>query len=138
MVCVVDDEAMITKSLSLILGREGFDVVSFTNPLEAIEHMQTNPPDLLISDIMMPQLSGVDLAIETAKSLPDCRILLFTASTEDLLSRARADGYDFRLLRKPVHPQDLLREIELLDGSNCEAQLRDGNISWQSKKPAAR
>ena len=116
MVCVVDDEATITRSLSLILDREGFDVVSFTNPLEAKEHMQVNPPDLLISDIMMPQLSGVDLAIHTAESLPDCRILLVSAASEEVLQRARADGHNFRLLQKPVHPKDLLREIDLLDG----------------------
>ena len=66
-VCVVDDDVTITKSLSLILGREGFDVAAFTNPLEAMEYMQANPPDLLISDIMMPQLSGIDLAIRTAE-----------------------------------------------------------------------
>ncbi len=115
MVCVVDDEAGITRSLSLILGREGFDVAAFTNPLEALEHMQANPPDLLISDIMMPQLSGVELAIRTVRCLPECRVLLFTASTEDHLRRARADGYDFRLLQKPLHPKDLLREIDMLD-----------------------
>jgi DNA-binding response OmpR family regulator len=116
MVCVVDDEAMITRSLSLILGREGFDVVSFTNPLEAKDHMRVNPPDLLISDIMMPELSGVDLAIHTAESLPDCRILLVSAAPEEVLRQARAEGHNFRLLQKPVHPKDLLREIDLLDG----------------------
>jgi two-component SAPR family response regulator len=119
MVCVVDDEAMITKSLSLILGREGFEVASFTNPLEAMGHMQANPPDLLISDIMMPQLSGIDLAIQTTKSLPDCRILLVSAAPEEVLHQARADGYDFRLLHKPLHPKDLLREIDELSESNA-------------------
>ncbi len=76
--------------------------------------MKVNPPDLLISDVMMPQLSGVDLAIQTAESVPDCRILLFTASTEDLLRPARAQGHNFRLLRKPVHPAQLLEEIDQL------------------------
>ena len=115
LVCVVDDEAVITKSLSLILSREGYRVVSFTNPLEALQHMRAHPPDLLISDVMMPQMSGVDLAIHTARTLPRCRILLFTASTEDVLRRARADGHTFRLLHKPLHPSELLREI---DGMN--------------------
>ena len=113
-VCVVDDDVMITNSLSLILGREGFDVAAFTNPLEAMEYMQANPPDLLISDIMMPQLSGIDLAIRTAESLPDCGILLVSAAPEEVLHQARADGYDFRLLQKPLHPKDLLHEINLM------------------------
>jgi DNA-binding response OmpR family regulator len=118
-VCVVDDDVMITNSLSLILGREGFDVAAFTNPLEAMEYMQANPPDLLISDIMMPQLSGIDLAIRTAESFPDCRILLVSAAPEEVLHQARAGGYDFRLLQKPLHPKDLLHEIDLL---GAEAQ----------------
>lgn len=116
-VFVVDDEVQITQTLALILTREGFRVSAFTNPLEALESMKTTSPDLLISDVMMPQLSGVELAIRTSKSRPDCKILLFTASTADLLKNARANGHDFRLLRKPVHPSDLLQEIEDIGGT---------------------
>ena len=114
-VFIVDDEALITKSLELILRRRGFKVSTFNNPLEAIEVMKTNPPDLLLSDVMMPQLSGVDLAILTAKLLPECRVLLFSASTADHLRRAREDGYDFRMLQKPVHPDELLDEIAQME-----------------------
>ena len=112
---VVDDEELITKSLGLVLGREGFDVSCFTNPLEALERMKTVAPDLLISDVMMPQLSGVDLAIQTRKSLPECRILLFSALTSDQLLKQRREGHDFPLLQKPVHPEDLLQHIEMLE-----------------------
>jgi DNA-binding response OmpR family regulator len=108
---VVDDEEMIAKSLALILSREGFDVSCFTNPLEAMERMETVAPDLLISDVMMPQLSGIDLAIHTRKSRPGCRILLFSAAASELLRKGRLD---FRLLQKPLHPNELLVEIEKL------------------------
>ena len=113
-VFVVDDEEMITRSLALVLGREGFDVSCFTNPLEALERMKTVAPDLLISDVMMPQLSGFELAMQTRKSRPECRILLFSAVTSGLLRQTRKDGHDFRLLQKPVHPDELLLEIEML------------------------
>jgi DNA-binding response OmpR family regulator len=113
-VFVVDDEEMITSSLGLILGREGFDVFGFTNPLQALERMQTVGPDLLISDVMMPQLNGIDLAIQTKIVRPDCRILLFSAAAAELGKEAWADGHDFRLLQKPVHPDILLREIAML------------------------
>jgi CheY-like chemotaxis protein len=53
----------------------------------------------------------VELAIRTSLSRPQCKILLFTASTADLLKNARANGHNFRLLRKPVHPSDLLQEL---------------------------
>lgn len=113
-VFVVDDEVQITQSLSLILSREGFLVSSFNNPLEALESMKTTSPDLLISDVMMPQLSGVELAIRTSEYRPKCKILLFTASTADLLKNARANGHNFRLMQKPVHPTELLQEIDAI------------------------
>jgi DNA-binding response OmpR family regulator len=118
---VVDDEEIITTSLGLILGREGFKVFGFTNPLQALEHMQTVEPDLLISDVMMPQLNGIDLAIETRKVRPDCRILLFSAAASDLVKHRRADGNDFRLLQKPIHPSELLLEIAALQANGEEA-----------------
>jgi DNA-binding NtrC family response regulator len=105
---------MITQTLELILTREGYKVSSFTNPLEALEQMKTTAPDLLISDVMMPELSGVDLAMEVRNFHPDCGILLFSghAFTRDFLQKARKRGHNFRILAKPVHPGDLLREIE--------------------------
>jgi CheY-like chemotaxis protein len=81
------------------------------NPLEALAEAASTPPDLLISDVMMPEMSGVDLAI---KFHPDCKVLLFSvqAATADLLRAAREQGHDFELLVKPVHPTDLLAAIK--------------------------
>jgi len=119
-VFVVDDEIQITQSLALILSREGFRVSSFNNPLDAWERMKTVSPDLLISDVMMPQLSGVELAIRTSEHRPECKILLFTASTADLLKNARARGHNFRLMQKPVHPTALLQEIDAIRDKDCD------------------
>jgi DNA-binding response OmpR family regulator len=116
---VVDDEEMITNSLGEILGREGFDVFGFTNPLKALDRMETVGPDLLISDVMMPQLNGIDLAIKTRLVRPECRILLFSAAASELTEEAWADGHDFRLLQKPVHPNELLREIAMLQARDA-------------------
>jgi CheY-like chemotaxis protein len=71
-------------------------------------------PDLLISDVVMPQLSGIDLAIQLREYCPDCKVLLFSgqAATAELLESARARGYTFELLLKPVHPADLLAKIQ--------------------------
>jgi DNA-binding response OmpR family regulator len=113
-VFVVDDEELITSSLGQILSREGFDVFGFTNPLHALEHMQTVEPALLISDVMMPQLNGIELAIQTKIVRPNCKILLFSAAASEFSRQAWADGHDFRLLQKPVHPAILLHEIALI------------------------
>jgi CheY-like chemotaxis protein len=116
LIFVVDDEPAIAKSLTAILQHRGYVTRFFTNPLEALVQAKAESPDLLISDVVMPELSGVDLAIQVKESHPSCRILLFSgqACTNDLLERARVVGHEFTLLSKPIHPVDLFREIDRL------------------------
>jgi FixJ family two-component response regulator len=112
-VFVVDDEEIIARTLAVILSGNGFYTKSFTDPSTVLEEAQKMEPDLLITDVSMPGMSGIDLAIEMKRVYPKCKTLLFSgqASTADLLEKARQDGHDFVLLQKPVHPADLLREI---------------------------
>jgi len=113
---VVDDEQVIASTLAAILNLNGYSARFFTRPLEALAAAQSDIPDLLISDVAMPGLSGVDLAIQMRARHPECKILLFSgqAATLDLLEDARNQGHDFHLLLKPVHPTELLSEIETL------------------------
>lgn len=116
-VFVVDDEDVIATTLAMILRLQGgFRARSFTKPLAALEAARLEAPDLLISDVVMPQLSGIDLAIQVRECCPNCRVLLFSgqASTAHLLEAASANGHDFELLLKPVHPADLLTRIRSL------------------------
>jgi CheY-like chemotaxis protein len=115
---VVDDESVIAHTLATILKQSGFAATAFTNPLEALERAQIEPPDLVVSDVVMPEMSGVDLAVKLKRLSPDCKVLLFSgqAATADLLASARMDGHDFTLLSKPVHPTDLLHAIRNLSG----------------------
>jgi CheY-like chemotaxis protein len=117
-VYVVDDEHVIASTLAAILRMHGFDCRSFVNPLEALEVARSEPPDLLISDVMMPEMTGIELATKLKEFCKDCKVLLFSgqAQTEDLLQKARSDGYDFNLLTKPVHPKDLLAHINSMTG----------------------
>ena len=110
---VVDDEKVISETLATILRIHGFAATSFTNPFEALNNARSASPDLLLSDVMMAELSGVDLAIQIKETCPNCKILLFSgqAATVDLLHAAREQGHDFHLLAKPVHPADLLQRI---------------------------
>jgi CheY-like chemotaxis protein len=90
---------------------------------EALAAARSESPDLVISDVAMPGISGIDLAIQMRAQYPNCKILLFSgqAATLDLLESARAQGYDFRLLQKPVHPSEFLFEIEQLSTGLLEA-----------------
>jgi len=112
-VFVVDDEHVIASTLAAILQMHGFSAKFFTSPLEALAAARAKSPDLLISDVEMPSLSGIDLAIQMKTLYPACKILLFSGqpSNLDLLDSARAQGHDFDLLLKPIPPPELLAEI---------------------------
>jgi DNA-binding response OmpR family regulator len=113
---VVDDEKAIAETLAIILGKSGFIATSFTDPLEALEKALVRSPGLLLSDVVMPALSGVDLAVQIKEKCPNCKILLFSgqAETTDLLTAARMQGHDFPLVAKPIHPADLIIRIREL------------------------
>jgi DNA-binding response OmpR family regulator len=111
---VVDDEEVIASTLALILQSSGFDAVAFTQPLKALAAAETRCPDFLITDVMMPVLNGVDLAVQFKAIYPQCRVLLFSGaiSTGHLLDDARVQGHEFHILAKPVHPSELLNKLK--------------------------
>jgi CheY-like chemotaxis protein len=115
-VYVVDDESLIASTLAAILNLSGFNATGFTIPHKAITAAEAECPALLITDVSMPEMNGIELAIRFQTICPTCKILLFSgqASTGDLLEAARKQGRDFQLLSKPVHPADLLAAIRKL------------------------
>ncbi|MDR3736935.1 MAG: response regulator [Acidobacteriaceae bacterium] len=112
-VLVVDDERVIADTLAMILNQSGFDARSVYSGEKAVETAGTFAPDMLITDVIMADLNGIDAAIQIRALLPKIKILLFSgqAATADLLEKARAQGYEFDILAKPVHPQDLLNRL---------------------------
>jgi DNA-binding response OmpR family regulator len=79
---VVDDEPVIASTLAVILNMNGYSTRYFTRPLEALTAARLNSPDLLISDVSMPDLSGIDLAIQMRVQCPKCKILLFSRASK--------------------------------------------------------
>lgn len=114
-VFVVDDESIIAKTLGMILTNAGFKAIAFDDPLEALEAAKSTAPNLLITDVVMPQMTGIELAIHFRKTHPECKVLLFSgqASTADLLEEAHSRGYDFDILAKPIHPTDLIAKLSI-------------------------
>ena len=112
-VLVADDEQVIANTLAIILNQAGFEARAVFSGEKAIEALETFQPDMLISDVIMTGMTGIEAAIVTRNKLPNCKILLFSgqAATADLLEKARVQGHEFEILAKPVHPTDLLAKL---------------------------
>jgi DNA-binding NtrC family response regulator len=78
---VVDDEPIIGSTLAMILRLHGFDARPFTAPLAALMAARCEAPDALISDVVMPSISGVQLAIQIHEACPNCKVLLFSGQS---------------------------------------------------------
>ena len=112
-VLVVDDERVIADTLSIILKKSGYDVLTAYDGKTALELARAVPPSLLITDVVMPGMTGIELAILMVGVFSECKVLLFSgqAATVDLLKKARDMGHDFAILSKPVYPTDMLRRV---------------------------
>jgi len=110
---VIDDEPVIADTLINILNGEGHQAVGAYNGKSAIEWAAKFVPELVVSDLIMPGLNGIDTAKAILKKLPGCRIILFSgqAASKDLVAKARDEGYSFEVLAKPVDPDVLLNRI---------------------------
>ncbi|MGC9198085.1 MAG: response regulator [Acidobacteriaceae bacterium] len=112
-VLVADDEQVIANTLAIILNQAGFEARAVYSGEKAVEALDSFRPDMLISDVIMTGMTGIEAAIRTRAQVPGCKILLFSgqAATADLLERARSQGHEFEILAKPVHPSDLLAKL---------------------------
>jgi len=137
-VFVVDDEPLIALTLAMVLQSSGFDATSFTDPLEAFRAAHFEAPDLLLSDVMMPFLSGIDLAAKVKAFCPDCKVLLLSgeAALADQLMDNSPPQERFEILQKPVRPAALVQRIEgLLDLPSSAALPRLIDQNSAPKRP---
>jgi DNA-binding NtrC family response regulator len=109
-VLIVDDEHMIANTLAQILNVSGFEARAVFSGENAVEEAMEFQPEILLTDVIMRGISGIDVAMQVSQGLPGCRVLLFSgqASTADLLEKAKAQGYRFEIIAKPIHPKELL------------------------------
>lgn len=112
-VLVVDDEHRIADTLVIILRMNGYTAEAAYDGLEALDRFRELQPDLVLSDVVMPGLNGIEMAISMRGERAGCRVLLFSGqgATANLLEQARTRGHDFELLAKPVHPEVLLARV---------------------------
>ncbi len=134
-ILIVDDEPDIIEFLSYNLSREGYQISVAENGLEAVEQVKKSKPDLILMDIMMPEMDGI-AAVQKIKSMSrtdDIMIVFLTARSEEYSQiagfRAGADDY----VSKPIKPKVLVHRIEALlrrldKGKMMEKRVKHGNI----------
>ena len=113
-ILVVDDEQIIRESLSFVLKNEGFTVAESSNGKEALERQEAEPFDIIITDIEMPHMKGVELLKHVRQRTPQTSVIIVTAfgSVETAIAALREGAADYIL--KPLNFDDVICRIKKL------------------------
>lgn len=113
-VLVVDDQKLIADSLAEILQLAGFDAIAAYDGWQALEMAPRFRPQWLLSDVLMPRMNGVELAISMRQQHPDVLVLLLSgqAGISEILQEGHRKGYEFELIAKPIHPSRLIERLK--------------------------
>lgn len=115
-VLVVDDEETLANTTVEILNISGFCAFVAYDGKTALELAAKFHPDILLTDVVMPEMNGIELAVALSELLPRTQVLLISgqAGTIDLLEKARSEGHAFDLIAKPIHPLKLIERLKEL------------------------
>lgn len=108
-----DDESM-RGFLERAPIRAGYEVIAFANGAEAFERLKEEPFALLLTDIVMPRMDGIELARRASELHPDLRIMFITGFAAVTLNTDTGPLREVRVLSKPFHLRDLVREVDRL------------------------
>ncbi|MGM0452870.1 MAG: sigma-54-dependent transcriptional regulator [Thermodesulfobacteriota bacterium] len=102
-ILIVDDSDSILKSLSGILMDEGFETMTATNGYEALQHIEEDPPDLVLLDIWMPGIDGLETLKEIKQQYPGMQVVMITGhgNIETAVNATKTGAYDF--IEKPLN-----------------------------------
>jgi len=113
-ILVADDDAGISRTLQEMLEADGCDVETAENGQQALEALEKGTFDLLLSDVVMPQMDGHELYLKVREAYPDMPVLMMTAFHYDkdhIIKRSRMEGLEGVIFKKPVDPDRLRRTI---------------------------
>jgi len=112
-VLVIDDDSIILKAIESVLLKEGLEVITTEDGNEAIDMIcnEKSEIDLVITDIMMPFISGIEIITSISEKKPDLPIITISAldQREVLLTAVRLGAQDF--VRKPVNMEELIIRV---------------------------
>jgi CheY-like chemotaxis protein len=112
-VLVADDNGSVAKTVAAILEHHGCQVATAENGVAAFRRCRLSPPDVLVTDVDMPEMDGIELAMRVSRLYPSCKIILYSAHAITDTSIACPYAYEGYLpvLAKPVNPSVLVRMV---------------------------
>lgn len=114
-ILLAEDEAAMRTYLARALENAGYDVVAVESGVEALPLLENEDFDLLLSDIVMPELDGIELAQRCAEISPHTKVIFITGFAAVTL-RASRDAPQAKVLSKPFHLRDLVLEVQRVFG----------------------
>jgi CheY-like chemotaxis protein len=124
-VLVADDDCVIANTLTQILRLSGYEAETVNSGEEAVASAAKHRPDVLISDVVMGGISGIESAIRILEIVPECLVILISGQANQLDSTRRM-GHEFEILSKPIHPKVLLEYIAAFATERTSAKMRRG------------
>ncbi|MET0568455.1 MAG: cell cycle two-component system response regulator CpdR [Hyphomicrobiaceae bacterium] len=110
-ILLAEDDDSMRGFLERALVKAGYDVMAFTNGVDALERLKEEPFTLLLTDIVMPRLDGIELARRASEIDPSLKLMFLTGFAAVILNNESRAPKDARVLSKPFHLKDLVREV---------------------------
>lgn len=128
-ILVVDDEKKITEVLKAYLENEGFSVITAHDGLEALEKVSSNDPDLMVLDLMLPELSGEEVC-QRVREFSDLPIIMLTAKTgeSDRIGGLNIGADDY--VPKPFSPREVVARVKAVLRRSTSTRCSGGKLSY--------
>ena len=111
-IILAEDDGDMRRFLVRALANAGHEVTPFDNGLSAYQRLREEPFEMLLTDIVMPEMDGIELARRASELDPDLKIMFITGFAAVILNSDTAAPKDARVLSKPVHLRELVSEVQ--------------------------
>ncbi len=111
-IILAEDDSAMRRFLVKALQNAGYDVISFDNGLSAYQRLREEPFELLLTDIVMPEMDGIELARRASELDPDMKIMFITGFAAVALNPDSQAPKEAKVLSKPFHLRDLVNEVQ--------------------------